>query len=522
MYKPVVLVVLDGWGISNSIQGNPIRLASLPTIEKLDRFYPMTALQASGISVGLPWGETGNSEVGHMALGAGKIIYQNLPRITLAIQDQSFFRNSAFLEAFENAKRMKSNLHLIGLFGEGSVHSYKDHVYALLELARNEKMQDVYLHIFTDGRDSPPNSATKSIKELLDKIRIFNVGKIASVCGRNWAMDRNNNWDRVEKTYLLLTEGKGEKITDPIKYLQESYEKEIFDEYIEPGVVTENGNPVAVIKDGDSVIFFNFREDRAREITRAFVLPEFAGFKRTRKLEIKFITMIEYEKGLPVSTAFPPEEIREGLGEVLSKNNIAQLRIAETEKYAHVTYFFNGGREEPWPAEDRTLIPSPVAAHFDETPEMSAPQITEKSVEAIESGKYGFILINYANPDMIGHTGNEKASIEAVQAVDKSLSVLIPSILKAGGCLILTSDHGNVEEIKNLHTGQTDTEHSGNPVPIWYITPDNHRNKDSDEIVRNQNEVGGLLSDVAPTILEIMNIKKPPAMNGESLLPILK
>ena len=522
MYKPVVLVILDGWGISNNSQGNPIKNAKTPTVDKLNKFYPMTTLQASGISVGLPWGECGNSEVGHMALGAGKIIYQNLPRITLSIQDGTFFKNKALVSAMENAKSKKSDLHLMGLLSDGSVHSHREHLYALLEMAKNNKIENVYIHIFTDGRDSPPNSATKVIKELEDRIKVYGVGKIATLCGRNWAIDRNNNWDRVEKAYRMLTEGRGEQISDPVQYLQQSYAKDIFDEYLEPAVVCQNGKPLSIIKDGDSVIFFNYREDRAREITKAFVLPSFADFKRDKRLKTEFITMTEYEKDLPVSIAFAPESIREGLGQFIAEHKMKQLRVAETEKYAHVTYFFNGGKEEPWPGEDRVLVPSPVVAKFDETPEMSAPQITEKLIEAIKSQKYSFILVNFANPDMVGHTGNEKASIIAVQAVDKSLSLIIPAALEAGGCLLITADHGNVEEVKNLHTGQTDTEHSSNPVPLWFITRDNHHEKKAEEIVRQQNEVGGLLSDVAPTIVEVMGLKKPDAMTGESLLSILK
>jgi 2,3-bisphosphoglycerate-independent phosphoglycerate mutase len=522
MYKPVILVVLDGWGISNNTQGNAMKLAHLPTIEKLNKFYPMTVLQASGISVGLPWGESGNSEVGHMTLGAGKILYQNLPRITLSIQDGSFSKNKVLLSTMNSVKTQKSNLHLIGLVGEGSVHSHREHLYALLEMAKNEKVENVFIHIFTDGRDSPPNSATKTISELKDKLKSYEIGKISSICGRNWAMDRNNNWDRVEKAYHLLTEGKGEQIQDPIKYLQESYAKEVFDEYVEPAIVTENGKPLALIGDGDSVIFFNFREDRSRELTKALVLPSFDKFKRDKMLKLDFVTMTEYEKDLPLSVAFPPEKIRDGLGEILSKKKMHQLRIAETEKYAHVTYFFNGGREESWPGEDRILIPSPSVSRFDQSPEMSASLITEKIIEAAGQKKYSFILVNYANADMVGHTGNEEACIEAVESVDKSLSFLIPAILNAGGCLLITADHGNVEEVKNLYTGEVDTEHSQNPVPLWFITSGNHRDKKEEEITREQNEIGGLLSDVAPTILEIMEIEKPQEMSGESLLPILK
>ncbi len=521
MYKPVALVVLDGWGISNNSQGNVLKETKLPTIEKLDQYYPMTTLQASGISVGLFWGESGNSEVGHMAMGAGKIVYQNLPRITLSIQDRSFFQNEALSKAMESVKTKDSSLHLMGLIGQGSVHSYAEHLFAILEMAKEKGLTKVFIHVFTDGRDSPQTSGTKAIQDLQNHLKSIGIGKIASLSGRNWGMDRNNNWDRVEKAYRLLTEGTGIQATDPIACLQESYAKDITDEYIEPSVIMEDGKPVATVKDDDAVIFFNFREDRAREITKAFVLPGFEGFKRDL-LKIDFVTLVEYEKDLPVGIAFPPSTLEGGLGQVLSENKLKQLRIAETEKYAHVTYFFNGGKEEPWPGEDRVLIPSPAVSKFDEAPEMSAALLTEKMIDAIEEEKYDVIIANYANADMVGHTGNEAACTIAVQTIDKSLSVLIPAILKKGGCVLITADHGNVEEIKNYHTGQIDTEHSSNPVPFWFITPDNHREKKAEEIVRQQSEVGGLLSDIAPTILEILGIPKPADMNGESLLPMLK
>lgn len=521
MYKPVVLVVLDGWGISNNSQGNVLKETVLPTIDKLNRFYPMTTLQASGISVGLFWGESGNSEVGHMALGAGKIVYQNLPRITLSIQDHSFFENEALLKTMQAVKEKDSDLHLMGLVGQGSVHSYMEHLYAILEMAKQQGLKNVYIHAFTDGRDSPQTSGTKTISDLKNHLKSIGVGKIASLSGRNWGMDRNNNWDRVEKAYRLLTEGKGIEATDPIECLQASYAKDITDEYLEPSVIMENGKPVAVVKDGDGLIFFNFREDRARELTKAFALPGFEDFERDL-LKIDFTTLVEYEKDLPVNIAFPPIILTGGLGGILSKRNLKQLRIAETEKYAHVTYFFNGGKEDPWPGEDRILVPSPAVSRFDESPEMSAAVVTEKMIDAIEDEKYAFILANFANADMVGHTANADACATAVKAVDKSLSMLIPEVLKKGGCLLITADHGNVEEINNFQTGQPNTEHSSNPVPLWFITPDNHREKTSEEIVRQQNEVGGLLSDVAPTILEIMGIQKPDDMNGESLLPLLK
>jgi len=523
MYKPVILVILDGWGISNNSQGNVLKETPLPTIEKLNQFYPMTTLQASGISVGLFWGESGNSEVGHMALGAGKIVYQNLPRITLSIQDRSFFENPAFLKIMQAVKERGSALHLMGLIGQGSVHSYMEHLYAILEMAKEQQLKEVYIHGFTDGRDSPQTSGTKVISDLQNHLKSIGIGKIASLSGRNWGMDRNNNWDRVEKAYRLMTEGKGIQSSDPIKCLQDSYAKEITDEYIEPTAITEDGKPVAVVKDGDGVIFFNFREDRAREITKAFISPDFKEFERT-PLKIDFASLVEYEKDLPAAdcVAFPPVILSGGLGGVLSKHNLKQLRIAETEKYAHVTYFFNGGKEDPWPGEDRILVPSPAVSRFDEAPEMSAATVTEKIIAAVKAEKYDFILANYANADMVGHTANQAACTIAVKSIDKSLSLLIPAVLEKGGCLLITADHGNVENIKNFQTGQPDTEHSSNPVPLWFIASDNHREKSSEEITRQQNEVGGLLSDIAPTILEIMGIKKEEEMNGESLLPLLK
>jgi len=521
MYKPVVLVVLDGWGISNNVQGNPIREAVLPTFEKLNRFYPMTAIQASGVSVGLPWNTAGNSEVGHMTMGAGRIIYQNMPRISLAIQDGSFFKNENLLKVVNASKTNKSKLHFMGLISSGSVHSHKDHVIALLRLAKNEGVSEVYLHVFTDGRDSSPTAGIQQIKELEREMRLIGIGKIASISGRNFSMDRNNNWDRIEKAYRMLTEGKGNTGSDPLMVLEQSYIKNVTDEYIEPTVITEKNKPVALVEDQDSVIFFNFREDRARELTCAFVVPNFDGFKR-KPLDLHFLTLTQYAHNLPALVAFPPEDICHSLGEILSLSGKKQLRISETEKYAHVTYFFNVGKGKPFSGEDRILVPSPTVSHFDEVPEMSSPQITETLINALKKNEHDFILINYANPDMVGHTGNEEASIEAVEATDKSLSIIVPAVLKAGGALIITSDHGNVEELKKVSSGEIDTGHSTNPVPLWYITPDNHREKNSKQMVREQNEVNGLLSDVAVTVLDIMKLQKPDEMNGTSLLSILK
>jgi 2,3-bisphosphoglycerate-independent phosphoglycerate mutase len=520
-YKPVVLVVLDGWGVGRGAKGNAIAKASLPTIDKLNNFYPHVALQASGISVGLPWEEAGNSEVGHITLGAGKVIYQSMPRITMDIQTGEFFKRKVFLEAIESTRKNNSSLHFMGLVGKGGVHSYVDHLYALLELARDQKVENLFIHIFTDGRDSAPNSGTDSIQELQKKLTDYKVGKIATLSGRYFAMDRNDNWDRTEKAYNLMTKGEGNKITDPVAYLMDSYDKKIFDEFIEPAVVVKNDIPVGLIKDKDSVIFFNFREDRARQITKAFVLPGFMKFKREFMKDLYFATMIQYEEGLPVNVAFKPIGIKDPLGKLLSENNLHQLRIAETEKFAHVTYFFNGGLEENYPGEDRVIVPSLSVDSFADAPEMSAKEITEKVFSAVKENKYDFILLNYANADIVGHTGNEEATIKAVEIIDACLARLIPVVLIEGGCLLITADHGNAEELKNNLTGETNTEHSINPVPLWFVTSENHK-KDPTIFVPEEVKVEGLLSDVAPTILALLELKKSEEMTGESLLPLLK
>ncbi|MGB2790956.1 MAG: 2,3-bisphosphoglycerate-independent phosphoglycerate mutase [Candidatus Moraniibacteriota bacterium] len=521
MYRPLVLVVLDGWGLSSSTQGNPIREATLPTIDKLNKYYPMTALQASGIAVGLPWNTPGNSEVGHMTIGSGRVIYQNLPRISLAVQDGSFFKNEALVNAMSRVKENGGALHIMGLVGEGSVHSNKDHLYMLLQMAAQNGLTKVFIHAFTDGRDSPPTSGVHTLKEVISRTTMLGVGTLASIGGRNWGMDRNNNWERIERAYRVFTEG-APTTEDFIAYTEASYQKGITDEYIEPVALSQNGKPVGIIQDGDSIIFFNYREDRAREMTKAFSVPDFDNFPRPKKLDVDFVTMTEYERNLPVHVAFAPEKVTNTLGEVLSKHGKIQLRIAETEKYAHVTYFFNGGAEKAWPGEERMLVPSPSVAHFDEIPEMSSAETTSKTIEAVRSGKYDFILLNYASPDMVGHTGNEQASIEAVESTDKCLSLLIPAVLQAGGALLITADHGNVEEIRNLKTGEKDTEHSKNPVPLWFITANNHREKSAEEMVREETQIEGLLSDIAPTILDLMEIEKPEEIHSQSLLHLFQ
>ncbi len=524
MYKPVVLVILDGWGIGKIEKGNPIVRANLPTIEKLNNFFPSLALRASGISVGLLWNEAGNSEVGHKTLGSGKIIYQYLPRIIMDIQGGDFFKNKSFLKAIDNAKKNNSSLHLMGLIGEGSVHSSMDHFYALLDLAKNQTEIKTYLHLFTDGRDSSPEAGAKVIREILGKISSDPNIHLASLSGRSFAMDRNNNWEKTEKTYNAMVKGEGEKITDALKYIQESYAKKIFDEYLEPAVlINAEGKPVGTIKGNDSVIFFNFREDRAKQITKALVLPGFMKFKRDFLKNIEFVTFTQYEDGLPVDVAYPPTKAGETLGKILSQKNLQQLRIAETEKFAHVTYFFNGGEENAFPKEDRIIIPSPTIDRFDKTPEMSAEKITEKVLSLLDLHKYFFILINYANADMVGHSGNQEAVIKAVETVDACLSRLIPAVLLQGGCLLITADHGNAEKGLTA-SGEINTEHTTNPVPLWFVTAENHSKKSKNIGHNGQEEAKtmGLLSDIAPTVLELLEIEKPQEMTGESLLPLLK
>ncbi len=523
MSKPVFLIVLDGWGENPSFEGNAIAQAKTPTIDRITRFHPQILLQASGISVGLPWGEMGNSEVGHLTLGAGRVVYQNLPRITLAIQDGSFSKNEALLAAIGNAKIKNSSLHLMGLASNGGVHSSMDHLYAILELAKNSQLEKVYLHLFTDGRDAPPRSGIKVIEDVEIRLREYGCGRIATICGRYFAMDRNDNWDRTEKAYNLLTLGAGRKENDAREAMQKSYDSNLTDEFLEPIVIERPGDGPAVIGENDSVIFFNFREDRARQLTKAFVLPTFAKFKREKYLaDIEFVCMTQYEESLPARIAFPANEIRNGLGEVISGAGWNQLRIAETEKYAHVTYFFNGGREEPFTNEERILIPSQPVSTYDKLPEMSAEEITDRAIKELAKGRHAFVLINFANPDMVGHTGNLAATISAVETVDACLGKIIPEVLKLGGSLFITADHGNAEELVNPRTEEVDTEHSTFPVPFWYISPENQRQKTEAQIMEGRNNVRGILADVAPTILASMNLKIPPEITGQNLLDILK
>ena len=519
--KKAILVILDGWGISEEKTGNAIFKASTPNINLFKKFYFQTNLQASGMSVGLPWGKMGNSEVGHLTLGAGKIIYQSLPRVSLTIQEKSFFKNEVLLKAILHSVKNNSKIHLMGLMSDGGVHSHIDHLYALLELLKMSGVDKnkVCIHIFTDGRDTNPKSAVRFISDLIRNIKEENwPGKIASVMGRSYAMDRNKNWEKTKLAYYCLVNGVGKKEDNLINALEKYYANEITDEFIKPTLITDENNNFNLIKENDSVVFFNIRKDRARQLTRSFVIDNFSDFDRGKKLaNLYFATMMEYEKGLPVNVVFPPENVARPLGKVLSEAGAKQLRIAETEKYAHVTYFFNGGKEKPFQNEFRMVIPSKSVASYDQVPKMSAEEITDYAVKKINSGMFDFILINYANADMVGHTGNLKASIEAIEFVDECLGRLYKSASENSFTLLVTADHGNAEEMINLRTGEKMTEHSINPVPFLIIDAQNKL--DEKELNNNNNNnINGMLCDVAPTILKIMGIKKPDEMTGKSLI----
>jgi 2,3-bisphosphoglycerate-independent phosphoglycerate mutase len=519
--KPVVLVILDGWGEWDVEVGNAIAKANLPTIVKLDRFYPKTLLQASGLAVGLPWGERGNSEVGHQAMGAGQIIYQHLPAISMSIQNGEFAKNEALLEAMDWAKKNKSSLHFWGLLSDGGVHSHIDHLSALLGLAKSYGVKNFFVHAVTDGRDTPPKNAKKYLEAITKLFKEFEIGSFATICGRYYAMDRNKNWDRTEKAFQAMVAGEGILADNAIKAIEKQYKAKLIDEYLEPIVLTgEDGKPLGQIKENDSIICFNFREDRTRQMAAAFAAKGFSEFKKAiRPKNVNFTGFVKYGEDVPAKAIFSEQKITTRLGEILSKKNIRQLRIAETEKYAHVTYFFNGGIEEPYKGEDRILIPSKNVPSYAKTPEMSAREITDRVIKEIEEKKYDFILINYANPDMVGHTGDLKAGVRAVETVDACLGDLIDAVTKQDGCLLVTADHGNVEEMINTVTHEKDTEHSTNPVPCWLIKPHNIVEKSLEPNCNT--EISGMIIDIAPTVLELLDIKPPKEMIGRSLLAAL-
>lgn len=520
--RPLVLTVIDGWGVAPKNRGNSIMLAKTPYWDELLSRYSSLTLQASGESVGLPWGEMGNSEVGHMNIGAGKILYRDLPRVNRAILDGSFADRPAFREAFQHVRETKGALHVIGLVSSGGIHSFNEHAYALLELAQRERLSTVYVHAILDGRDTPHNSGENFIAKLEAKMKAMGVGQIATLAGRFWSMDRDNRWDRIEKAYRAMVDGQSEQtFSDPIAAVRASYSRGVYDEEFIPAVITDaNGQPRGPIRDGDSVIFFNFRSDRARQLTKAFVLPGFMKFERAYLRNLTFVTMTEYEQNMPVQVAFPPDVVRTPLSKVFSDLGEKQLHIAETEKYAHVTFFFNGGTETPFPGEDRSLVPSPSVSSYDQKPDMSCREVTDRVIKAIGTGEYGFIVINYANPDMVGHTGNISATVKAIEAIDSQLERLATAVLGVEGVLLITSDHGNAEEKINLTTGFINKEHTSNPVPLVVVGKQwAGRGRSSADL--STVTPSGMLADIAPTILEIEGLVPPPDMTGRSVLKLL-
>ncbi|MFZ6035912.1 MAG: 2,3-bisphosphoglycerate-independent phosphoglycerate mutase [Patescibacteria group bacterium] len=523
-HRPVVLIIYDGLGIAPAGPGNPILNAPTPTFDSIIDTYPTLALQASGEAVGLPWGEMGNSEVGHLNLGAGKIIYQSLPRISRSIADGSFFTNAAFQKAVKHVRKQDSKLHLLGMVSNGGVHSSIDHLFALLELCAKERVKEVYVHAILDGRDTTRDSGATFIGKLQEKIEETKVGVIATVSGRYYAMDRDNRWEREEKAYRALAEGVADQYaTDPVAAIKESYAREVYDEEFVPTVIGSAGHPTATINDGDAVIFFNFRPDRARQLTRVFSLPTFKQFKRSPFMKnLVFVTMTEYDRELPVTVAFPPELIVNPLARVISDAGLKQLHIAETEKYAHVTYFFNGGNEDPYTNQDNILIPSPKVSSYDKKPEMSAEEVTDKFLEQLATDTYDFIVINYANPDMVGHTGNYKATYKAITVVDTLLRRVVDAVLAKDGIIFITADHGNAEQMINPQTGQMDKEHTVNPVPFFAIANQWKGHPLYKDLIQDHDlsmlQPTGILSDVPVTILTYMGIKPPEEMTGNNLL----
>ena len=508
MKKPTVLLILDGYGERKEKEGNAIALAKTPVMDRLKKDFPYVEGQASGLFVGLPDGQMGNSEVGHMNMGAGRIVYQELTRITKAIQDGTFFSNPALKAAVEHCKKEHSALHLMGLVSSGGVHSHIDHIYGLLELAKREGLEKVYLHAFLDGRDTPPDSGKGFLQAVEKKMQELGVGEIASISGRYYAMDRDKNYDRVEKAYRAMVDGVGETASSVEEAMDASYAKKVYDEFVLPTVILKEGK-AHKIEDGDAAIFFNFRPDRAREICHCFCDDSFSFFNRGERKKVFFVCFTDYDPTIPnKEIAFLKEEIHNTLGEVVSNLDKTQLRIAETEKYAHVTFFFNGGKEEPYKNEDRILVPSPKEVPtYDLKPEMSCYIVTEKLTEAIQSGKYDLVVANFANPDMVGHTGVLPAAIKAIEVVDECLGKVVESVQSVHGNLFVLADHGNADVMIDKKTGEPYTAHTTNPVPFILVSEEDYRLRE-----------GGCLADVAPTLLELMGIPQPKEMTGKSLL----
>ncbi len=507
MKKPVALIIMDGFGHTTKKEGSAIDKAKIPNIRNIIDKYPNTLINASGLDVGLPNGQMGNSEVGHTNIGAGRIVYQDLTRITKSIEDGEFFTNEVLNQAMENGK--KNALHIMGLLSDGGVHSHIDHLKALIKMAKEQGLEKVYVHAFTDGRDTDPQSAIHYVREVREYMEEIQCGEFATISGRYYAMDRDKRWERIEKAYNAMVLGEGEKSTCPSEAVEHSYKQGINDEFILPTVITKNDEPVAKICDGDSVVFFNFRPDRAREITRAIVSDEFSGFEKS-PIECFFVCLTEYDVTIPnVHIAFKPASLTNTIGEYLSKNGKTQLRAAETEKYAHVTFFFNGGVEEENKGEDRLLIPSPKVATYDLQPEMSANELVQSVMAKIDEDKYDFIVVNFANPDMVGHTGIVEATVKAVEVVDDCVGQLVDKLLSVGGSAIITADHGNAEVMMDEETKKVITAHSTNPVPLMLVGKDYEQAK---------LKSGGRLSDIAPTLLDMMDLEKPQEMTGYTLI----
>lgn len=507
--KPTVLMILDGYGLNEKTEGNAIAQAKTPVMDGLMKDYPYVKGYASGLAAGLPDGQMGNSEVGHLNMGAGRIVYQELTRITKEIEDGDFFKNEALLDGMKNVKENNSALHLYGLLSDGGVHSHITHLYGLLEMAKKEGIENVYVHCFLDGRDTAPTSGKGFVEELEAKMKEIGVGQIASISGRYYAMDRDNRWDRVEKAYNALTKGEGETAASAVAALDASYAKDVTDEFFVPTVITKDGKPVATVNDNDTIIFFNFRPDRAREMTRAFCADEFDGFDRGARKNVTYICFTEYDVTIPnKEVAFKKVELKNTFGQFLAANGLKQARIAETEKYAHVTFFFNGGVEEPNEGEDRILVKSPKVATYDLQPEMSAPEVCDKLCTAIRSDKYDVIIINFANPDMVGHTGIMEAAVKAVETVDTCVGKAVDALKEVGGQMFICADHGNAEQLVDYETGAPFTAHTTNPVPFILV------NADESYTLREN----GCLADIIPTLIELMGMKQPEEMTGKSLL----
>ena len=507
--KPLALIIVDGLGLNPRKEMNGVEAADLPNFDRLWDEYPHTKVKASGEAVGLPEGQMGNSEVGHMNLGSGRIVYQDFTKINLAVENNELIETDAIATAVDNVKENNSALHLLGLVSDGGVHSHIKHLFGLLEMAERKDLDEVYVHAILDGRDTPPQSAEKYIKDLEEKMDELGIGEIATIGGRYYYMDRDNNWERTEKAYNAMSINKGNEAESALEAIKNSYNEDTTDEFVEPTVITKDGSPVANVADDDSVIFFNFRADRARQLTRALNDTDFNGFEREVDPSLEVVCMTEYDETIDAPVAFPPVDLENTLSQVLAENNKTQLRIAETEKYAHVTFFFNGGKEKAYEGEDRKIIPSPDVATYDLKPEMSAYEVTDEVVDRVENNDYDLIVLNYANADMVGHTGDLDAVVEALEAVDECLGETIDAIQAQGGSALITADHGNGEQMKDYDTDEPFTAHTSNLVPLIYV---NDEDKEA-ELIDN-----GKLADFAPTILDLLEIEVPEEMTGSNLI----